>query len=387
MIRWAILTGEYPPDPGGVSDYTQLIACGLAAAGDEVRVYAPPRRGSVDPDDLGVAVHRLPGRFGPRSLVLLERLLAKYPRPDRILVQYVPHAFGYKAMNLPFALWVATRLRRVAPVWVMFHEVVFPFRWRPVTHALLGTATRVMARLLAGAADRVFVSVPAWGPLLKRYCPRAKPAEWLPVPCNVGTDADPIAVAAVRARFAPADCSLVGHFGTFGPLIADLLVPAVVELLRLAPAAAVLLIGRGSDRCRERLIAAHPDFAMRIHATGELHLSELPAHLRACELLLQPFPDGISSRRTSAMAGLANGVPVATNLGVLSEPLWAGGAVAVVSSPNPVALANLAAAMLVDSMTRAELGLRGRALYRDTFAPGHTIAQLRGTGIDGNSRD
>ena len=41
--RWAVLTGEYPPQPGGVSDYTRLVAEGLAAVGDEVAVYAPPQ--------------------------------------------------------------------------------------------------------------------------------------------------------------------------------------------------------------------------------------------------------------------------------------------------------------------------------------------------------
>ena len=343
-------------------------------------MYAPPRRGSVEPDDPGVAVHRLPGRFGPRSLIELEKNLENRPRPDRILVQYVPHAFGFKAMNLPFAVWVAFRLRRVAPVWIMFHEVAFPFRWRPVTHALLGKVTRVMRELVAGAAERVFVSVPAWAPTLRRICPRAKPAEWLPVPCNVGTEADPVAVAEVRDRFAPAGGPLVGHFGTYGVFIEDLLLTAVVELFRLNPAASILLIGRGSDRFREQIVAEHPDIVTRVHATGELPLSAVPAHLRACELLIQPFVDGISSRRTSAMAGLANGVPLATNLGMLSEPLWAGGAVAAVPSPDPVALANLAAALLVDTLTRAEFGRQGCVLYRSNFALEHTIAQLRGIG-------
>ena len=42
MTRWAVLTGEYPPQPGGVADYTALVAGGLAAASDLVTVYAPP---------------------------------------------------------------------------------------------------------------------------------------------------------------------------------------------------------------------------------------------------------------------------------------------------------------------------------------------------------
>ena len=38
---WHIVTGEYPPARGGVSDYTFAIANGLASAGDEVNVWCP----------------------------------------------------------------------------------------------------------------------------------------------------------------------------------------------------------------------------------------------------------------------------------------------------------------------------------------------------------
>ena len=252
MIRWAILTGEYPPQPGGVSDYTRLVAEGLAAAGDEVAVYAPPQDLGPDSAPPGVRVRRLPDRFGLRGLRWLDRELAR-DRPDRILIQYVPHAFGLKAMNLPFAAWVAVRARRVAPVWVMFHEVAFPFVRRPLRHNLLAVVNRVMAWAIAGAADRVLVSIPGWGQLLSQICPRARLAEWLPVPCNVATTADPGAVAAARSRHAPDPAApLVGHFGTFGRLITDLLEPAVVGLLRTNPRARVLFIGRGSERYHVR---------------------------------------------------------------------------------------------------------------------------------------
>ena len=39
---------------------------------------------------------------------------------------------------------------RLAAVDVLFHEVAFPFRWRPPTHAILATAHWVMAWLVAG---------------------------------------------------------------------------------------------------------------------------------------------------------------------------------------------------------------------------------------------
>jgi hypothetical protein len=402
MIRWAIITGEYPPQAGGVSDYTRLVAEGLSAAGDLVTVYAPktgrpaatnsaaveargpfpnpPVPGGAAPRAGDVAVVRLPDHFGPRGLAVLDRMLSGGPRPDRILIQYVPHAYGMKAMNVPFASWVSVRARRIAPVWVMFHEVQFPFRWRPVTHAVLGIATRRMARLVAGAADRVFVSIPAWGDLIRRSCPRSKPAEWLPVPCVVGTASDPAAIATVRARYAPgAGAELVGHFGTFGGAITGLLGPAVLRLLRDRPSAGVLLFGRGSEAYRERFAAEHPLLADRIAAAGELGSEEVAAHVRACDLLLQPYPDGVSSRRTTAMAGLANGVPVATNRGPLSEPVWfdlAGAAVA--DNPDPAGIAAAACGILdLPLPLRSELGTGAAASYEQWFGLARTLVHLR----------
>ena len=41
MSVWHIVTSEYPPDVGGVSDYTRQVAEGLARMGDEVHVWCP----------------------------------------------------------------------------------------------------------------------------------------------------------------------------------------------------------------------------------------------------------------------------------------------------------------------------------------------------------
>src|SRR5713226_5422598 len=97
-------------------------------------------------------VHRLPGNFGPRDLEILESALRRLPRPFRLLVQYVPHAFGAKGMNVPFCWWLS---RRPEPVWVMFHEVAFPLSPRqPLAHHVLAIVTRLMAELVARKAER-----------------------------------------------------------------------------------------------------------------------------------------------------------------------------------------------------------------------------------------
>src|SRR5690606_21613145 len=113
-----------------------------------------------------------------------------YPkdRAPRLFVQYVPHAFGYRAMNVPFVAWLG--LRKRGPLWVMFHEVAFPLeRGQRARHQVLGVATHAMAAVLSARADRVFVSTSSWNAVLARVG-RREPATWLPIPTTLATEVD-----------------------------------------------------------------------------------------------------------------------------------------------------------------------------------------------------
>jgi glycosyltransferase involved in cell wall biosynthesis len=233
-----------------------------------------------------------------------------------------------------------------------------------------------MARLVAGAAERVFVSVPGWERLLRRVCPRVKPVEWLPIPSNV-----PVACAALRP-FPDCRGPVIGHFGTYGAAVVPLLEPALVRLLGASADRACVLLGRGGPAFAEHLTARHPALAGRLAAPGELTSEALGERLRGCDLLVQPFIDGISTRRTSAMAGLANGVPVVSNLGAGSEPLWAGaGCVGLAPIPEADAVARAAEAVLaLPAEEREEMGRAAATLYRARFGLEHTIRLLRAPG-------
>ena len=374
MHHWHIITGEYPPQLGGVSDYTRLVAHGLAKSGDEVEVWAPDC-GQPSLPDCEVGVHRLPGHFGPRALAALDRATAG-ANGSRILVQYVPHAFGFKAMNLPFCWWLFARRRR--NITVMFHEVLYRRNpGQPLRHNLLAFATRNMAKLAASAAARIFVSSASWETLLRPMVAQGQSIRSLPVPSNVPVSDDTEAILAVRARYAPAGGLIAGHFGTHGARIHEHLEASLPEMLR-NPRVCFILIGRGGLEFRDLLARRHPDAAHRLHATGPLPGEQLSTHISACDLMIQPYPDGISTRRTSAMAAMSHGRPIVTTQGFLTEPLWAeSGAVALAPEGDSRAFGHAIARLLDDQALRQRLGRRAAELYLERFDLRHTISTLR----------
>jgi glycosyltransferase involved in cell wall biosynthesis len=212
--------------------------------------------------------------------------------------------------------------------------------------------------------------------VLRPVIPARSPIVSLPVPSNVPRVNDIEAVNAIRSIYAPSEL-LAGHFGTYGAKIREYLELAIPELVS-HPNVSVVLIGRGSASFHENLIRKNPGNADRIHSTGELDQRSLSLHLNACDLMLQPYPDGISTRRTSVMASLAHGRPIVTTNGHLTEPLWSEShAVATVPTERPEWLAPHTLRLLNDRSERYRLGMTAARLYEERFDLRHTLSSLR----------
>jgi glycosyltransferase involved in cell wall biosynthesis len=376
MADLHLVTAEYPPQPGGVSDYVRGVAAGLAAAGERVHVWCPPA-GGPQPDDAGVAVHRELGGISRGDLRRVGALLDGFPAPRRLLVQWVPHAYGRRAMNLGFCLWVRERAARGDRVEIMVHEPFLAFGGS-ARQAVVAAVHRAMTVVLLSAAERVWVSTPAWAERWRKYRPgRAVPFEWTPIPSNVPVVDDAEGARAARARWLPAGGRLVGHFGTYRANVTELLAPVLAAALESTPERAALLLGRGGERFRDELVARHPGLAGRVHAPGPLSTGDLSRHLAACDLLVQPYPDGANGRQTSLAAGLEHGLPVVTTEGPSTEPVWhESGAVALAPSGDAAAAARLVDRLLADDAERARLGAAAQRLYDERFHLRHTIAAL-----------
>src|SRR5262249_20635493 len=128
---------------------------------------------------------------------------------------------------------------------------------------------------------------------------------------------------------------------------------------------------------RERLLAAAPDLHERVRASGLLAPDALSLHLSACDLMLQPYGDGVSTRRTSMMAALAHRRPAVTTSGLLTEALWKQRrAVALAPVGEPAALGPMVVRLMDDVGERARLGRAAAQLYAERFDLEHTLAVL-----------
>lgn len=279
-------------------------------------------------------------------------------------------------MNIAFCAWLWKRARLGDRVELMVHEPYLAFwegSWRQTAAA---SVQRVMTMMLLRAARKVWVAIPAWQRMWQPYAlGRAVPFEWLPVPSALTRPA-PDEVSALRRRLGAEP--LVGHVGTYGPLITNLLDGIIAELVRSDSTIRVALLGNGSQQHAAHLVKQIPDLDGRIIAAGMLSADDLALYVSACDVLAQPFPDGVSSRRTSVMAGMNLGVPVVTTRGRLTEPFWdSSGVVKLADAGDSAGFAEHVRQLIRSPHERKQLAGEARRMYDAQFDVDR-IAQVLG---------
>jgi glycosyltransferase involved in cell wall biosynthesis len=169
----------------------------------------------------------------------------------------------------------------------------------------------------------------------------------------------------------------VGHLSGYSAELQQELRRAIGALLHQVPRTTVLCIGRGSEAFASAIGDA------RVRATGELTDGEVAVHVAACDVMIAPFDEGITTRRTSVLLALAAGVPVVATDGRHTEPVWrTSRAVDLVPAADPNALAVAAARLLASSAERRALSQRGRAFYDSRFSPAALLAALGRTPVE-----
>jgi glycosyltransferase involved in cell wall biosynthesis len=367
-----LITPEFPPMIGGVSDHSRVVAETAASRGLDVHVWSAGDTGTR----AGIHVHNALGSFRADDFARTDALLNQQATPRRLILQWVPHGYGRRGMNAGFSHWIARRHQAGDLVDVIVHEPFMDYFGSSWTQPARAIVQRHMARTVLRSARRVWMAIPGWEDrLLPMLRSRDTAVGILPVPGTIPLARAAAAVTDVRARLLRGRARIVGYFGAGGEYAERALASATGTVQDCRPDIVVVCIGRGSERVAHRLVQLSPS-PVTVIASGALDPTALSHHLQACDLLLQPYVDGVSGRRTTTISALEHGVPVATTFGALSEPFWrTSPAVELVDASTPQALAT-AVLTLLEPSRHALARSSALTLYAARFAPAVALAPL-----------
>lgn len=377
-MKIALVTPHFPPDKCGVGDYTARLALELASMGHKVTVFTAQQ---VARHFQQIQVVKVPAPWTIRRLMNLSEQVLRFS-PDCVVVQYTPYLYapGSYGIHASLPTWFAllkSKLKGV-PLLLNAHELHYPVHPTPKGIAI-GLPQFGQWLSLAAQADHVFVTWERAHRMATRCLPwRKDRVSWLPVGANVDevtTDRSlpPESLEKEeRELFAkarvPERHKLLLHFGGAHP---TRLFPFCFRALdqarkKLGPDSATLaFVGLDPglvDAELER--AGRMDLKPFVRALGYLPNWQALAWIKRSNLLLAPYLDGISTRRGSAMAALAQGKPVLTTRAWSTDrSLGWESACRVVDAKDIDGFANAAGDLLAYPEMSAELSRRGRELY------------------------
>ncbi|HYO89950.1 MAG TPA: glycosyltransferase family 4 protein, partial [Candidatus Limnocylindrales bacterium] len=296
-MRIGMISGEYPPQQGGVGAYARILGRALADAGHSVAVLSGPEAREDDSRfTLDVAADWNAGCWNTVNS------WARHRHLEVINLQYQTAAFGMS----PWIHLLPTRVS-AAPVVVTFHDLRFPYLF-PKAGPLRPWIVNRLARTAAGV---ITTNPEDYEPL------RALPLSvMIPIGSNIGADAAP----AVERTDSTGTFEIV-YFGLLnrGKGL-DQLLEALAGLRSDGLPAHLTIIGSAgsSDPTNQAYEAelrgkvSELNLSNHVAFTSFLPDAEVHALLQRADAVALPFLDGASLRRGSLMAALRAGCAIVT---------------------------------------------------------------------------
>ncbi len=312
-MKIGMISGEYPPMPGGVGDFTRMLSHRLMRHGHDVRLLC--RAGCSD-ELLPISTVDNWSIGGTASV----RAWLRRIQPDVVNMQFQTAAYDMSPL-VHFLPGFSD-----APFVTTFHDLRFPYLFPKA-----GRLRDWIVIRLARASTGVITTNQEDNARLQAL-PRRRV-----IP--IGSSIAPQTVSAarreqIRHKLGALPGSFVlGHFGFRNALKGiDYLLEAMSGLRRSGRDLRLVFIGgrRGDPEA-----GAETDYASRLEAsinrlglgaavqwTGYLDEPQVADWLGAVDLLALPFADGASYRRSSLMAAIALGCPILTTQPAVDVPAF-----------------------------------------------------------------
>jgi len=354
-----IIAPVLPPALNGIGDYTAQLAAEVAGSHKITLLTGLDQTPQQIP---GVTIKNLFSVDDRPSI----KHVAQYvidECPDWVLLQYNPFAYGKWGLNLdlPAAMQKIKKASPKTKFALMVHEPFVPIL--DIKHAVMTTWQRWQLLRLGQLADLVFFSIDPWARKFRKWYP-GKPLVHLPVSSNIPLVAG--SRDAVRSQLGISPETLVlGYFGTFH----NFRMPHWVRdaARHVAPSgenALILYVGPHTEAVTQSL-GNFPTIS-----EGRLSAEDVSLRLRAMDIYLAPFLDGVSTRRTSLISALQHGVPTVGTKGYHTDEMLSreDGKSLLLADVNDQQDFNKQVARLAnDAALRETLSCNARTFFDDNF--------------------
>jgi len=346
--KWIALLGRCDKPTDAVEDYCKYLGEALAGAGVELRL------------------ERLEWNAAGWPAALRElRQHAVAWRGQWVLVQYTALAWSARGFSGRF-LRVLRLLRRAGTkVGVVFHDVE-PYSGLRLVDQV---RRRVQVRTMRGAlklADVAILTVPAEKISWVRMSQQLAKTRFVPVGANLDV---PLAQG---PRVAEAGKVLtVAVFGITGGASGERETQAILGAIRQTAKSIgpfrLSVFGRHADERESSLREGLQDLPVEVSVEGVLNERAVMERLQASDVLLF-VRSGISTRRSSAIAGIACGLPVIATAGSeTAQPITEAG-VAFYSEGSGKTLGTVLTNVLQNADYRQTLAEQSRRAYQEHFS-------------------
>lgn len=342
---------------------------------DAVEEYCRHLGEALEAQEIGLSIERVAwAERGWRRALRSLRRRAKRWRGMWVLVQYTSLAWSARGFPLRFCRVLQTVKKAGAHVGVVYHDVE-PFEGTRVIDRLRRRAQLRTMREALRSADMAVLTIPVGKLSWKNF--QFTNATFIPVGANLPTTGD----ANSRRKISTDGKLSIAVFGITGAEATRREVNEIVEAVRFAAsqvkALRLVVFGRNSKEAEEELRKRLEDTAVETRVMGVLSGEDVARTLCSCDVLL--FVRGpISTRRSSAIAGIACGLPVIASEGPeTAAPITEAG-VAFYSPQRKGSLGEVLLHVLQDEHYRASLAQKSWVAQQRYFSWTAIAAQFAG---------
>jgi glycosyltransferase involved in cell wall biosynthesis len=331
---------------------------------DAVEEYCRYLADALQSHDVQLEIRRVPWEIHgwPDSLHGLE-LMATEWRGTRVLVQYTALAWSARGFPQKVLRVMDILTSAGARVGIVFHDVEPYPGSRLIDSIRRFVQIRTMRRALA-LADLTIFTVP-----LEKlsWLPAVPPTQalFIPVGANLPIPAEPLPLHVRNTAPTIGVFSITG--GNVGTRETQIILAAVRYAAGKIGSLRLSVFGRHAELREATLREGLRDLPVELSVEGVVDPDQVVQRLFACNVFL--FVRGnISSRRGSAIAGIACGLPLIAFSGSETAPPITDAGVVLIPPDQPGQLNDALVRILLDSDFHAQLSARSRAAYQEHFS-------------------